>query len=92
MSEGTFVALNTDVQCFTTNESNWDLVKGSVSGNILTIESKNTSSSATISWLVIGERHDQHMKDTDWTDSDGKVIVEPLKTDNDKEESPAANI
>ena len=92
MSEGTFVALNTDVQCFTTNESNWDLVKGSVSGNILTIESKNTSSTATISWMVIGERHDQHMKDTDWTDSDGKVIVEPLKTDNDKEESPAANI
>jgi len=29
--------------------------------------------------LVIGERHDQHMKDTEWTDDNGKVIVEPLK-------------
>jgi len=29
--------------------------------------------------LVIGERQDQHMKDTDWTDDNGKVIVEPLK-------------
>ena len=77
MTEGTFVVLNTNIQCFTTNESNWDLVKGSVSENILTIESKNTSSTATISWLVIGERHDQHMKDTDWTDDNGKVIVEP---------------
>ena len=79
MTEGTFVALNTDVQCFTTNESNWDAVKGSVSGNILTIESQNSESTATISWLVIGERQDQHMYDTDWTDENGKVIVEPLK-------------
>jgi uncharacterized protein YaiE (UPF0345 family) len=83
MTEGTFVALNREVQCFTTNESNWDAVKGSVSGNILTIESENSESTATISWLVIGERKDQHMYDTDWTDDDGKVIVEPLKTDEE---------
>ena len=79
MTEGTFVALNTDVQCFTSNESDWDAVKGSVSGNTLTITCKNSSSTATISWMVVGERQDQHMKDTDWTDSDGKVIVEPEK-------------
>ena len=79
MTEGTFVALNREVQCFTTNESNWDAVKGSVSGNILTIESQNSESTATISWLVIGERQDSHMYDTEWTDDDGKVIVEPLK-------------
>jgi hypothetical protein len=29
--------------------------------------------------MVIGERHDKHMYDTEWTDDDGKVIVEPLK-------------
>ena len=79
MTEGTFVALNTDVQCFTSNESDWDAVKGSVSGNTLTITCKNSSSTATISWMVVGERQDQHMKDTDWTDNDGKVIVEPEK-------------
>ena len=81
MTEGTFVALNREVQCFTTNESNWDDVKGSVSGNILNIESQNSESTATISWLVIGERQDQHMYDTEWTDDDGKVIVEPLKSE-----------
>ena len=81
MTEGTFVLLNTNVQCFTTNESNWDLVKGSVSGNILTIESQNTSSTATISWMVVGERQDQHMIDTDWTDDNGKIIVEPRKVE-----------
>lgn len=81
MTEGTFVVLNREVQCFTTNESNWDDVKGSVSGNILNIESQNSESTATISWLVIGERQDQHMYDTEWTDDDGKVIVEPLKSE-----------
>jgi len=79
MTEGTFVALNTDVQCFTSNESDWDAVKGSVSGNVLTISCQNTSSTATVSWLVIGERQDQHMINTDWTDANGKVIVEPEK-------------
>ena len=29
--------------------------------------------------MVIGERQDQHMMDTDWTDEQGRVIVEPLK-------------
>jgi hypothetical protein len=79
MTEGTFVALNREVQCFTSNESDWDAVRGSVTGNILTIECQNAESTATISWLVIGERQDQHMYDTDWTDENGKVIVEPLK-------------
>jgi len=37
MTEGTFAALNREVQCFTSNESGWTAVKGSVSGNILTI-------------------------------------------------------
>ena len=83
MTEGTFVALNTDVQCFTSNETDWDAVKGSVSGNILTISCQNTSSTATVSWMVIGERQDQHMIDTDWTDDNGKVIVEPLKPETE---------
>ena len=79
MTEGTFVALNTNVQCFTTNETDWDSVKGTVSGNTLTITCKNETSTATVSWLVIGERHDQHMLDNDLTDDNGKVIVEPSK-------------
>jgi hypothetical protein len=78
MSEGTYVLLNTNTQCFTSNESGWTAVKGSVAGNILTIEAQE-SCSDTISWMVVGERHDQHMLDTKWTDENGKVIVEPLK-------------
>jgi hypothetical protein len=79
MTEGTFAALNREVQCFTSNETGWTAVRGSVSGNILTIEAQDSTCTDTVSWLVIGERQDQHMYDTDWTDDNGKVIVEPLK-------------
>jgi hypothetical protein len=79
MTDGTFVLLNREVQCFTSNETDWDAVRGFINKNILTIECQNQNSTATISWLVIGERKDKHMYDTDWTDENGKVIVEPLK-------------
>jgi hypothetical protein len=81
MTEGTFVVLCRDVQCFTTNESDWTAVRGSVHGNLLTIEAQDQTCTASISWMVIGERQDKHMYDTEWTDDNGKVIVEPLKTD-----------
>ena len=79
MTEGTFVLLNREIQVFTSNESDWDAVRGKVEGNKVIIECQNAESTATISWLVIGERQDKHMYDTEWTDADGKVIVEPLK-------------
>ena len=79
MTEGTFELLCRDVQCFTTNETDWSPVRGSVTGNILTIECQSNTSTATISWMVIGERKDKHMYDTEWTDSSGRPIVEPLK-------------
>jgi hypothetical protein len=79
MTDGTFAVLNREVQCFTSNETGWTAVRGSVSGNILTIEAQDASCTDTISWMVIGERQDKHMYDTEWTDENGKVIVEPLK-------------
>ena len=79
MTEGTFAALNREVQCFTSNETGWTAVRGSVSGNILAIEAQDNTCTDTISWMVIGERQDEHMYDTNWTDENGKVIVEPLR-------------
>ena len=79
MTEGTFVALNRDLSVFTTNEDDWDNVRGKVTGNILTIECQNTESTALISYLVIGERQDKHAKETYITDMDGRLITEPLK-------------
>lgn len=79
MTEGTFAALCTNVSCFTSNETDWTAVKGSVSGNILTITAQDNSSTATISWMVVGERKDQHMIDADWTDDNGRVVTEQPK-------------
>jgi hypothetical protein len=79
MTEGTFVALNREIHTYTSNETDWDAVRGKVEGNILTIECQNNQSNASVSWLVIGERQDKHMMETEWTDDNGKVIVEPLK-------------
>ena len=88
MSEGTFDALNREVQCFTTNETGWTAIKGSVSGNVLTITAQENTCTDTISWMVIGERKDEHMmsKHTKWTDSDGKIIIEPELTDREKQD------
>jgi hypothetical protein len=77
MTEGTFEALNRCVQAFTTNESSWNAVRGKVQGNVLVIESQNNTSTDEISWMVIGERQDEHMLKTDWTDQEGRVITEP---------------
>ena len=82
MTDGTFVLLNRDVQCFTTNETGWTNVKGSVTGNQLTIIAQENTCTDTISWMVIGERQDDILKssDVDNTDADGKLIVELLKS------------
>jgi len=86
MTSGTFEALCRDVQCFTSNETGWTAVRGSVSGATLTIEAQDNSCTDTISWMVVGERQDEHMYDTNWTDDDGRVIVEPLKPGEEEEE------
>ena len=79
MTEGTFEALNTLQSWSSSNESGYAPVKCSVSGNILTIECQDPTSTDTVYYEVRGIRKDQHMLDTEWTDSNGKVITEPLK-------------
>jgi hypothetical protein len=79
MTEGTFEVLCANVQCFTSNESGWGAIRGKVVGNILTIEAQDSASTDNVSWMVIGERKDPHIMDTDWTDENGRPIVEPLK-------------
>jgi hypothetical protein len=79
MTEGTFEVLCREVQCFTTNETDWTPVRGKVTGNILNIEAQDPTSTASISWMVIGERKDKHIIESPMTDENGKVVVEPLR-------------
>ena len=79
MTEGTLLALNKNFQCFTSNETGWDAVKGTVVGNKLQINCINSNSSDEISWLVIGERHDDYILSSGLYDINGEFIVEKPK-------------
>ena len=77
MTDGTFEALTKDVQCFTTNEDGWTNIKGSVTGNVLTIFAQDSSCEDNVSWLVFGERNDDAYINRDDTDDNGRLILEP---------------
>jgi len=79
MSNGTWVLLCRDEQVFTSNETSFNHIRGTVSGSTLTIECEEGTCTDSVSWLVVAERHDQHMYDTEWTDENGRPIIEPLK-------------
>jgi hypothetical protein len=79
MTSGTWVLLCRDEQCFTSNETGWFHVRGSVTGSTLTIDCEEATCTDTVSWMVVACRKDQHMYDTTWTDEDGYPIIEPLK-------------
>jgi hypothetical protein len=79
MTEGTFEALNRNVQIFLQNETGWEPVRGGVAGNILSIGCRDGSSKDTVSWMVVGERRDANIKGASWTDEDGRPILEPVR-------------
>lgn len=79
MTEGTFVSFLRDIQCFTSNESDWVHIRGRVEGNILFIEAQDPTATSLVSWMVIGERMDDGLRNTGVTDNDAKLIVEPLR-------------
>ena len=86
MTEGTFSALNGNPQIFLQNESGFEPVKGHVTDNILHIQCRDETATDIISWMVVAERQDQHMLDTEWTDEFGRPILEPEKNPEPDEE------
>ena len=79
MTDGTWELLCRDPQVWVQNEDGWTQVRGSVSGSTLTITAQDKDCTDTVSWLVVAERQDEHMMGTNWTNDDGRVIVEPEK-------------
>jgi len=76
---GTWEALCRDPQVWVTSDDGWTLCKGSVSGATLTITAQDPTCAETVSWLVVAERQDDNIKGADWTDENGRPILEPLK-------------
>jgi len=88
MTNGTLRRLLTNRISMTSNESGFTPVKSSVAivdlATVLTIESQDPASTDRISWMVIGERDDDHIKATNWTDENGRPILEPDQEDPNK--------
>ena len=85
MTEGTWKALNTNPWSMVS--ASGKLVEWSLDECKLTI----TGDEGTVcQWMVIGERKDQHMIDTDSTDNDGRLILEytPTAEPEDLHEQP----
>ena len=85
MTTGTWVLLCRDEQCFTSNETGWFHVRGSVTGSTLTIDCEEADCTDTVSWMVVANRQDQHIMSTAWTDENGYPIVEPEKPAEEEE-------
>ena len=76
-TDGTFVALTRDAQIWVHNATGWDAVRGSLSGNTLTITCQDSSSTDTIHWLIVADRYDNHMQTNMTTDpTTGRPLVE----------------
>ena len=84
MTDGTFTMLANNVSCFTSNETGWSNVKGIIDGNLLKIYCQDNSSSDKISWLVIAERQDDYIRNSDLTGDDGRIIQEVLKKEGER--------
>jgi hypothetical protein len=79
MTQGTFAALSTNARYFLQNNDSFDRVRGNINGNTLTILSENVESTDEISWMVISERKDKSIVDSERTDWKGLLIPEHSK-------------
>jgi|SaaInlV_120m_DNA_3_1039746.scaffolds.fasta_scaffold00749_4 hypothetical protein len=80
MTEGTFVALSNNAQCHISNNSDWTQVRGTIDGNILTIEAKESDCNVLIDWLVISTRRDPSSYNLPVVNAAGEYYPEVLKS------------
>ena len=87
MTEGTFNSLSRNPSVFVTNESDWDPIKGSVDmeHGVLSIKCKNNTSDAKVSFMVVVERKDEGIINSDMTDEEGHFIPEKISPQREKQ-------
>jgi len=80
MTPGTWELLCRDPQVFVVNNQGWTPVRATVTAaGIVTIEAQDPACTDTIDWMVIAERQDAKIREANWTDDDGRTILEPDK-------------
>ncbi len=86
MSEGTWKAFTRNPQVFLSSSDK--TVDYQIRGNVLTITSSDTASTAKVGWLLLCERHDKSWQASDMTDQDGNLIVEYERGGDDRMNTP----
>lgn len=79
MTSGTFEALNRNFSRQTTNESGAANVWSSLNGAVLEVFCVDPNSTDEVYWMVSGERKDKKIYEAGSTDSNGHLIVEPVR-------------
>jgi hypothetical protein len=82
MTAGTWALLCRDAQVFSSNETGWYHVRGTVSGSTLTIECEEGICTDTVSWMVVAERQDDEIRAQSSTDDEGHLMIEPLQVED----------
>ena len=72
---GTWKALCRNPQVWVTSADGWEPCRGSVTDEVLTIQSKDQNCTETVNWLVVAERQDSAMYNPS-CDENGRPILE----------------
>ena len=81
LTSGTWELLCRDPQVFVTNNQGWTLVRATVTNaGVITIEAQDSTCTDTIDWMVVAERQDAKIREANWTDNEGRTILEPDKS------------
>jgi hypothetical protein len=76
MTPGTWEKLNRNPDIFLQNLEGWSRLRGKIEGSILEIECEDGNCTDLISWMVVAERHDDHIMNSKMSDDEGRLILE----------------
>jgi hypothetical protein len=76
MTPGTWEKLNRNPDIFLQNLEGWSRLKGKITGSTLEIECEDENCMDLVSWMVVAERQDEHIMNSNMSDDEGRLILE----------------
>ena len=76
MTPGTWEKLNRNPDIFLQNLEGWSRLRGKINGSTLEIECEDENCTDLISWMVVAERQDEHVINSNKSDDEGRLILE----------------
>jgi hypothetical protein len=76
MTPGTWEKLNRNPDVFLQNLEGWSRLRGKITGSTLEIECEDENCTDLVSWMVVAERQDEHVMNSNMSDDEGRLILE----------------